>query len=133
MTPPPLEDWLRELRAARQSGKDGPFLLNLDASRLISEGNAALGGGHNDIFKDDVVNLIWAVTQLPPKPQNADTDAAGNSAPAALFRLSAGPNVPATNSPALSGHRPLRLLMALRVQLAFARREAPSAEKDDSP
>jgi hypothetical protein len=39
-----------------------PRILNLDASRLIYQGAAAAGGGHTDIFKDDVVHLIWAVT-----------------------------------------------------------------------
>ncbi len=41
-----------------------PLLLNLDASRLIYEGDKATGGGHDDIFKDDVVNLAWAVTRV---------------------------------------------------------------------
>ncbi len=41
-----------------------PYLLNLDASRIVYEGSLALGGGHGDIFKDDVVNLIWAATSL---------------------------------------------------------------------
>jgi hypothetical protein len=42
-----------------------PRFINLDASRLIYEGPIALGGGHGDIFKDDVIYLIWAITQLP--------------------------------------------------------------------
>jgi len=41
---------------------EGPF-LNLDASRLIYEGATATGGGHDDIFKDDVVHLIWAISR----------------------------------------------------------------------
>jgi hypothetical protein len=47
-----------------------PCTLNLDASRLIYEGPVAVGGGHDDIFKDDVVNLIWAASRwgLPPTP-----------------------------------------------------------------
>lgn len=43
----------------------GATVLNLDASRLIYKGAVGLGGGHDDIFKDDVVHLLWAVTQLP--------------------------------------------------------------------
>lgn len=47
-----------------------PCTLNLDASRLIYEGAVATGGGHDDIFKDDVVNLIWAASRwgLQVKP-----------------------------------------------------------------
>lgn len=56
--PPDLAAW------ATVPAADEPYLLNLDASRLISEGNVALGGGHDDIFKDDVVNLAWAVSRL---------------------------------------------------------------------
>ncbi len=37
--------------------------LNLDASRIVFRGSAATGGGHDDIFKDDIVNLIWSVVQ----------------------------------------------------------------------
>jgi pimeloyl-ACP methyl ester carboxylesterase len=55
-----------------------PCTLNLDASRLIYEGSVAVGGGHDDIFKDDVVNLIWAasrwgLTITPPSPPPAVT------------------------------------------------------------
>lgn len=56
--PPDLASW------AATPADDAPYLLNLDASRLISEGNVALGGGHGDIFKDDIVNLAWAVMRL---------------------------------------------------------------------
>jgi len=42
----------------------GCRVLNLDASRLIYAGPVASGGGHTDIFKDDVVHLIWAATRL---------------------------------------------------------------------
>lgn len=45
-----------------------PYLLNLDASRVIFNGPSASGGGHNDIFKDDVVQLLWAVTLLGGSP-----------------------------------------------------------------
>jgi len=38
--------------------------MSLDASRLEYEGNPAAGGGHDDIFKDDVVNLLWSVTNV---------------------------------------------------------------------
>lgn len=60
-------------------GKDGAFamvnapppeiaaasgpVLNIDASRLIYEGAVATGGGHDDIFKDDVIHLIWAISR----------------------------------------------------------------------
>jgi|GEM_PF-1304569 len=37
--------------------------LNLDASRIIFQGATATGGGHDDIFKDDVINLIWSITR----------------------------------------------------------------------
>lgn len=40
-----------------------PAGLNMDASRLIYEGAVLSGGGHDDIFKDDVVNLVWAISQ----------------------------------------------------------------------
>ncbi|MGC8669227.1 MAG: peptidoglycan-binding protein [Chthonomonadales bacterium] len=43
---------------------DPPWLLNLDASRVMYEGHPAAGGSHDDVFKDDVVNLIWSVTQM---------------------------------------------------------------------
>ena len=46
-----------------------PRVLNIDASRLIFRGSALLGGGHDDIFKDDIVNLIWSVTKLGVKTQ----------------------------------------------------------------
>jgi hypothetical protein len=41
-----------------------PCKMSLDASRLEYEGNPAAGGGHDDIFKDDVVNLLWSVTNV---------------------------------------------------------------------
>ena len=40
-----------------------PFLVNLDASRMIFDGPVASGGGHSDIFKDDIIHLCWAVSQ----------------------------------------------------------------------
>lgn len=48
-----------------------PCMLNIDASRLIYFGPPALGGGHNDIFKDDVLHLLWAVTHIPARLQSA--------------------------------------------------------------
>jgi len=39
---------------------DIPRLLNLDASRIVYQGSIPLGGGHDDIFKDDVIHLAWA-------------------------------------------------------------------------
>ncbi len=45
-------------------------LMNIDASHLIYEGAVASGGGHDDIFKDDVVALIWGIaTTEPRKPK----------------------------------------------------------------
>jgi hypothetical protein len=41
-----------------------PSYLNADASRLIYEGPPLTNGGHDDIFKDDVVNLMWAITTV---------------------------------------------------------------------
>jgi hypothetical protein len=41
-----------------------PAQLNLDCSRIVYEGPVATGGGHSDIYKDDIVNLLWAVTQI---------------------------------------------------------------------
>jgi hypothetical protein len=41
-----------------------PCVVNLDASRLVYEGRVATGGGHGDIYRDDLVYLVWAVTQL---------------------------------------------------------------------
>ncbi len=41
-----------------------PYALNLDASRLIYAGDAAAGGGHDDVYKDDVIHMLWAITQL---------------------------------------------------------------------
>lgn len=39
-------------------------VLNIDASRLIYEGAVPTGGGHDDIFKDDVLYLTWAAAML---------------------------------------------------------------------
>lgn len=41
-----------------------PLVYNLDASRLIYEGGMATGGGHDDIFKDDVVHLLWSACSI---------------------------------------------------------------------
>jgi hypothetical protein len=41
-----------------------PYALNLDASRLIYQGSPAAGGGHDDVYKDDVIHMLWAITQL---------------------------------------------------------------------
>lgn len=57
--PPDLQKILRS-----RSSADGPWILNLDASRMIYEGGVLTGGGHGDIFKNDVIHLVWAVTQL---------------------------------------------------------------------
>lgn len=49
----------------KQAHTGGLRFVNLDASRLIYQGNPAAGGGHTDIFKDDVIYLAWAATLLP--------------------------------------------------------------------
>lgn len=60
--PPPLAAIVgAPLAADRQ-------VLNLDMSRIVYEGPVPLGGGHTDIHKDDVINLIWAVTRLDRRP-----------------------------------------------------------------
>lgn len=45
-------------------------VLNIDGSRLIYEGPVATGGGHDDVFKDDVVHLIWAALSRSLGPTN---------------------------------------------------------------
>lgn len=90
--PPPL----REILAADPSiprspkGELGPGLLvNLDASRLIYEGSVPLGGGHGDVFKDDVVHLCWAVAELGmPKVLSQEGDS--GVSPAASTASSSG-------------------------------------------
>ena len=37
------------------------LFLTIDASRMIYEGAQGSGGGHSDIYKDDVTHLLWAV------------------------------------------------------------------------
>jgi hypothetical protein len=73
VSPPPL----RSLAARVQPGSEnfGGLFVNLDASRLIFDGPPGSGGGHGDIYKDDVMHLCWAVTRLgdrlpvhPPTP-----------------------------------------------------------------
>lgn len=56
--PPPLGEIVSELPASDRQA------LNLDMSRIVYEGPIPLGGGHTDIYKDDVINLVWAVTRL---------------------------------------------------------------------
>lgn len=53
-----------DLRKEANAPGAAPLVLNLDASRMIFEGPVALGGGHGDIFKDDVVHLVWSVTAI---------------------------------------------------------------------
>ena len=64
--PPHLDDALD--RALAPGGPDAAYgwhkAVNLDGSRVIYEGPAAAGGGHDDIFKDDVVHLLWASAAL---------------------------------------------------------------------
>lgn len=69
--PPPLGAIVKKL-------KDGDGqVLNLDMSRIVYEGPVPLGGGHTDIYKDDTINLVWAVSRLG----KAAGDAAPDSAP----------------------------------------------------
>lgn len=58
-TPP---DLLGRLKQRVPGGP--PWIVNLDASRMIYDGSVAAGGGHGDIFKNDVVLLAWAVTEI---------------------------------------------------------------------
>lgn len=51
---------------------DEPRLLNLDGSRLIYSGAVASGGGHGDVFKDAVINLIWAAVMQGSHPIEGD-------------------------------------------------------------
>ena len=57
---------VRPPNLASMAPPSNPYVVNLDASRLIYEGGIALGGGHDDIFKDDVVNLMWSATRIGP-------------------------------------------------------------------
>jgi pimeloyl-ACP methyl ester carboxylesterase len=62
-----------------------PRVLNIDASRLLYEGPPAAGGGHDDIFKDDVLYLLWAVSRLPKEDNplgDAETAPLGQASPA---------------------------------------------------
>lgn len=45
----------------RMPGADRPAAINVDASRIIYEGSKLMGGGHDDLFKDDVVQLLWSL------------------------------------------------------------------------
>ncbi len=49
-------------KESHRTGIPWRHALSLDASRLIYYGPPAAGGGHDDIFKDDVIHLLWAVT-----------------------------------------------------------------------
>jgi hypothetical protein len=62
-TPPALLPLLTALKKARNA-TTSEWIVNLDASRFIYEGSVATGGGHGDIFKDDLIHLAWAVTLL---------------------------------------------------------------------
>jgi hypothetical protein len=39
-------------------------IVNIDGSRLVFDGPIIPQGSHNDIFKDEVVQLLWATTQF---------------------------------------------------------------------
>ena len=77
-----------------------PRVLNIDASRLIFRGPVLLGGGHEDIFKDDIVNLIWSVTKLGVKTQRPARSSAAGMEGTGGAGLAAGGAAPA---PALPG------------------------------
>lgn len=47
--------------ASGQPAGGRPRLLNLDASRIVYAGPVPSGGAHTDIFKEDVLQLTWAV------------------------------------------------------------------------
>lgn len=65
VVPPNLSEEIET--ASKRTGIPWKHALNLDASRLIYKGSPAAGGGHDDIYKDDVIHLLWAVTtELPP-------------------------------------------------------------------
>ena len=68
--PPKLNDKIAE-KLKDKSPDAWPGAVNLDASRLIYEGDPRSGGGHDDIFKDDVVHLIWAITQIAIKRKSS--------------------------------------------------------------
>ena len=40
------------------------YVLNLDASHIEFEGPTLSGGAHTDIYRDDLVNLLWSVVRL---------------------------------------------------------------------
>ncbi len=61
--PPKLLPLLDALQKARHT-TNKPWIVNLDASRFIYEGAVATGGGHDDIFKDDLIHLLWGVIHL---------------------------------------------------------------------
>jgi len=39
-------------------------VINFDLSRMVYEGPIATGGGHSDIYKDDVLHLLWAACEI---------------------------------------------------------------------
>jgi hypothetical protein len=88
---------LNALLTDRYPGHTGPWFVNLDASRLIYEGPIATGGGHSDVYKDDVAHLCWAVTRLTPRPAApvppvgvVDTGAATPSVPSDRAAIGSG-------------------------------------------
>jgi pimeloyl-ACP methyl ester carboxylesterase len=95
--PPRLADALA--KAGKPGGAETAWLLNLDASRLIYQGPVAAGGGHVDIFKDDVIHLTWAVTRLGLPAETSAAHAGGMTLPPGLS-LQQPPAPPAAPSPA---------------------------------
>jgi len=72
--PPKLNDVImKELKRLSPADPTAVWhqAVNLDASRLIYEGDPRSGGGHDDIFKDDVIHLIWAITQIAIKRETS--------------------------------------------------------------
>lgn len=63
--PPDITEMLDWKEYEEERKRDGnALILNIDASRMIYEGSVAAGGGHDDIFKDEVVHLLWSVLKL---------------------------------------------------------------------
>ena len=47
---------------SQTSTNEFPRIISLDLSRICCDGPPVSGGGHGDIFKDDVLHVVWAVT-----------------------------------------------------------------------
>lgn len=56
-------DLAHRVRSVGQDPKQ-KRVLNIDGSRLIFDGPVVPQGAHGDIFKDDIVQLLWATTRF---------------------------------------------------------------------